>query len=555
MLSNNLGAGTGDTALEHAIFHAKQGKKIFRLKTNSKEPAESGWQQKATSDEQTVKAMFNKHPDSNYGILTGPDNGLVVLDIDEKNDVSGSASIIKHISDADLDTYTVSTPSDGRHCYYVSFDPSLKNRTAMLPGVDFRGRGGYIVGPGSKINGKAYKVITDKPVMQLPQSIVQLIAQKKVVQLAAQSPLAGVNQGGRDDAIFKYARSLLKVGLSHPEAATLVLTKAGNCIPPFPEEQALKCLNSAWNYKADNILSPKAVDGAALLAMEIPEPEWVVESILPVGLGLLAGKPKAGKSWMSLSLAVRVASGGYLFDTHPVSSGVVTVLALEDTRHRLKSRLLDLGATGLSAGGLQIFTEWPRSNTDLLEEHLESRTGTKLVIVDTHAKFRHSAKSNADLYGKDYEDISKLKKVADKYSIAILVLHHLRKAKSDDPFEMINGTGGITGAADTLWVLDRAPSAPTANLFVRGRDVEDQTLSLQFEGCHWTQIGEFEYKPNATELKYLSLLKTGPLSPKQLAESVQDEVQVVTKRLQRMVEKGMITKVGHGVYSCLGVVL
>lgn len=555
MLPNNLSAEVGGSALEQAIFHAKQGRKVFRLKANSKKPAESNWQQKASSDEDAVKTMFHKHPECNYGILTGPGNNLVVLDIDEKNGVSGSHSIKGHIGDLDLDTYSVATPTGGRHYYYVSLDPSLKNRAAVLPGVDFRGTGGYIVGPGSRINGKAYTVIADKHARPLPQPIAQLIAEKKVVQLAANSPLAGVNQGERDHAIFTYACSLRKTGLTHPEAAALILTKAANCVPPFPEEQALKCLNSAWSYQADNTAAPKAVDGAALLSMDIPEPEWIVEGILPVGLGLLAGKPKAGKSWMALSLAVRLATGGYLFDTHRVASGQVIVLALEDTRHRLKSRLLELGAKGLTTGDLQLFTEWPKSNTDILEEQLELCPGTKLVIVDTHAKFRKSAKSNSDLYGKDYDDISKLKQVADKYSIAILVLHHLRKAKSDDPFEMINGTGGITGAADTLWVLDRAPSAPTANLYVRGRDVEDQTLSLQFEGCHWTQIGEFECKPNATELKYLSLLKDGPLSPKQLAESVEGEVQAVTKRLQRMVDKGMITKISHGVYASLELVL
>ena len=144
-----------------------------------------------------------------------------------------------------------------------------------------------------------------------------------------------------------------------------------------------------------------------------------------------------------------------------------------------------------------------------------------------------------------------LKQVADRRSVSIVVLHHLRKAKSDDPFEMINGTGGINGAADTLWVLDRAPSAPSASLYIRGRDVEDQVLSLQFDSCRWKNIGQFEHKPSPQELKYLSLLNEKPLSPKELAALTGDEIQSVSKRLQRMVDRMMITKKAHGVYATI----
>ena len=53
----------------------------------------------------------------------------------------------------------------------------------------------------------------------------------------------------------------------------------------------------------------------------------------------------------------------------------------------------------------------------------------------------------------DYRDISILKNIADKLKIAIVLIHHLRKQKDDDPMNMVSGTTGITGGADSSFVL------------------------------------------------------------------------------------------------------
>lgn len=539
----------GNEALAQSLFHAGQGRKIIRLKPDGKIPAEVGWQSKGTSDENLIKDMFNQFPGMNYGIVTGSASNLLVLDLDEKKGVSGTAALVSKLGgDSKFTTYRVSTPSGGSHYYFLDNGQELTNKTALLPGVDFRGKGGYIVGPGSSIGGVQYLGDKDYETAPLPQKLLELITHKKnVVHLSAKSPLDGVAEGGRDDAIFKYSLHLKKLGLTWNESIKLVSAKAANCTPPFPENEALKCLNSAWKYESTSVV-PKPYDGAGLLEKDIPEPDWIVEGILPVGLTILAGKPKSGKSWLALDLSTSLATGIELFESHPVIHGRATVLALEDTPHRLKARMVALHTKALKKGDVQFYTEWPSADTDLLEQAITSMTGTKLVVIDTLARFRQKAKANSDLYGRDYEDISRIKQVADRNQVAILVLHHLRKAKSDDPFEMINGTGGINGAADTLWVLDRSPSAPSASLHIRGRDVEDQVLSLQFDAGRWKNLGLFEHKPNSTELQYLSHLQGKALSPKELAALTGHDVATVSKRLQRMVEKLMIVKQGHGLY-------
>jgi RecA-family ATPase len=63
-----------------------------------------------------------------------------------------------------------------------------------------------------------------------------------------------------------------------------------------------------------------------------------VPGLLPVGLVMLAGRPKQGKSWLALQMAVAVGTGGKLLG-QDVPEGKTLYLALEDSARRIKSRL------------------------------------------------------------------------------------------------------------------------------------------------------------------------------------------------------------------------
>ena len=47
-----------------------------------------------------------------------------------------------------------------------------------------------------------------------------------------------------------------------------------------------------------------------LLNMDFPPPSWLVPNMIPQGLTLLAGRPKAGKSFFALEVSLAIASGG-----------------------------------------------------------------------------------------------------------------------------------------------------------------------------------------------------------------------------------------------------
>src|SRR5215213_4571911 len=71
---------------------------------------------------------------------------------------------------------------------------------------------------------------------------------------------------------------------------------------------------------------------------EYPDAVWIVPGLIPAGMTLLAGRPKAGKSWISLQTSKAVTSGGDIFG-EKVECGRVLYLALEDNDRRLKKRM------------------------------------------------------------------------------------------------------------------------------------------------------------------------------------------------------------------------
>jgi hypothetical protein len=89
------------------------------------------------------------------------------------------------------------------------------------------------------------------------------------------------------------------------------------------------------------------ISASRLAAMELPPVKYIVDGFIAEGLTVLAGRPKVGKSWMALGLAIAVASPfGYAFGSIPVEQGDVLYLALEDNKRRLKRRLNQMVPTG-----------------------------------------------------------------------------------------------------------------------------------------------------------------------------------------------------------------
>ena len=207
---------------------------------------------------------------------------------------------------------------------------------------------------------------------------------------------------------------------------------------------------------------------------------FLVDELIPEGLHILAGAPKIGKSWLALWLCLCVSQGQPLWN-FDVMQGEVLYLSLEDSYRRIQSRLFDLTEDAPPTLHFAILADTlKRGLEQQIEQFLMEHPTTKLVVIDTLQRVR-STGGDSNLYANDYQDVGLLKQLAGKHHIAILLIHHLRKLHDDDPMNMISGSTGLSGAADSAFVLQKnARSANAATLHCTGRDIPNRTLKLEF---------------------------------------------------------------------------
>ncbi len=206
----------------------------------------------------------------------------------------------------------------------------------------------------------------------------------------------------------------------------------------------------------------------------------VIDGLLYRGMYLFVGAPKMGKSFLMGQIAYHVSTGTPLWG-FPVRQGTVLYLALEDDYGRLQERLYRMFGTAenenlfFSVAARQLGKGLDEQLTRFLREHPD----TSLIIIDTHQKVREVGGDNYS-YANDYQIITRLKTFADTYGICLMVVHHTRKQKADDAFDMISGTNGLMGAADGAFLLQKEKrTSDAATLEVSGRDQQDQRLYLK----------------------------------------------------------------------------
>ncbi|MBX5223782.1 AAA family ATPase [Rhizobium sp. NLR8a] len=292
--------------------------------------------------------------------------------------------------------------------------------------------------------------------------------------------------------------------------------------------------------------------------MEFAPVDYVVEGYIAEGLTILAGRPKLGKSWMALGFCIAVATGGQTLGVD-CEQGDVLYLALEDNRRRLKDRLevvLSPAQVRPNMARLSLRTQSKKIGAGLIEELDAWRAkaaNPKLIVIDTLSMVRPPKKANQDSYAADYEAISPLQKYAGEHRLAVIVVHHVRKAEAEDPLEAVSGTNGLTGAADTIMVLNRTTDGP--KLYGRGRDIEEIEKALRFDKGTWEVLGNAEeVKQSEQRRKILDILTdaTTVLTPDEIGKQAGMKVNNVNYLLRALVKAGAVEKVGYGQYKIQG---
>ena len=152
----------------------------------------------------------------------------------------------------------------------------------------------------------------------------------------------------------------------------------------------------------------------------------------------------------------------------------------EDSFQRIQNRLYELTDEPVENLHFVILSDTiGKGLEEQIEQFKSEHSDLKVMFIDTLQMIRES---NDNGYGSDYKELSVLKSLADKLEIAIIVVHHTRKCKDSDPFNMISGSTGLSGCVDGSMVLiETKRGSRNAKLYCVGRDIENAEINLQFD--------------------------------------------------------------------------
>lgn len=153
-------------------------------------------------------------------------------------------------------------------------------------------------------------------------------------------------------------------------------------------------------------------------------------------------------------------------------------------------------------------------------------------------------------YIKQYQKIGELKTLADNRNIMIMLVHHLGKLKSDDPFEMLYGSNALAGVVDLVWILKRERGDDQGELIVSGRDVRDQTLQLTLDRTFlsWVAVDQIDIDVVRKEYKIIMDILSREMTLQEISIASGYKKPVLTKYLYALIMQGYVEKTGYGKY-------
>ena len=250
-----------------AVTLARAGVPVFPCVPGGKQPLTKRGFLDASADPAQVTAWWRRWPDANLALPTGAASGVDVVDVDVHPGGSGFPAFeqARSAGFAEGWAWLVRTPSSGLHAYFLRTSPT-EQRSWQVPGkhVDFRGDGGYIVLPPSKVvqpdgSLRGYELIAVAQHQPGPVDAASLRAfldPPRPRRAPANMPAVGARpdrlaawvasrpEGARNHGLFWAACRMVEDGHRFDAAASLLGDAA--CSAGLTEGEALTTIRSAY---------------------------------------------------------------------------------------------------------------------------------------------------------------------------------------------------------------------------------------------------------------------------------------------------------------------
>ena len=362
-------------------------------------------------------------------------------------------------------------------------------------------------------------------------------------------------------AANQVATFLLRIGAATVRAVKLPdgLPQGWDLADPIPEDMDInQLIADAIDMRAARLAKLPIKSAQTIDLTDYPEAKWAIPGLIPDGVTILAGPKSRGKSFIALDFGIAVATGGPALGNIKCEPGAVLYLALEDGERRIKGRMRAILQGRLVPSALDIATEWRTIDDGGLEDietWILARSDARLVVIDILAKVKGRPDAARGVYDQDYATIGPFHALARKHGIAIVLVHHTNKGSAADPVLRISGTMGLSGAADTTLVLSREARDTYGTLDVRGRDVPEREIALQFDsktGCV-IQLGAADDFRKSEERRAIirTLIDGGPMRPTAIAQALGKKPGTTRMSLSRMRQAGEIIALADGRYQAV----
>jgi RecA-family ATPase len=274
-----------------------------------------------------------------------------------------------------------------------------------------------------------------------------------------------------------------------------------------------------------NRLHPVGTNLHRLLNGDYPATKWVIPNLLPVGLTMLGGAPKVGKSMIALDIALAVTHGGYALYGPKCNQGSVLYLSLDnDDESTLSARARHLSSrVGYpNDGPMEILTEYPVGRdaiaaiSEWIELERDENREPLFVVADTLARIEpeyEGSINDRSLYAGATAAMARWSALADKAQIGIMFVHHSHKqgerGKGSDWMNLFMGSQGLAAGCKNLMMVQHDRGTNEAYLLTDSRHCDGQELKMQRDGWGWALFDQITSRPSVPGKAGLRVVQGG----------------------------------------------
>lgn len=549
------------TLRDAAMQLAVAGFRVFPLSPNSKVPAlEADWKRLATANPAAVEKLWTDEVTGwpqpfNVGVALDADTLVVDVDVRDGKPGAKNLRMLAALYDSLPATYTVTTATGGEHRYF-RVDGRTPIGRQLMDGIDLKTLGGYVVGPGSTIDGREY-VADESPIVPLPDTYLALAeraprAERPSAEFdiefdtpaAIERATAWLHGDAPDSGTYKVAAKIKDFGISEDMAVELLCHEWSEprSLGKDADHISVRVANAyRYGQSAPGVLAPEAEFGPVEVEDRRKRPKlyyerWRDATALSAAPYLIRGwydygamvvtygESGVGKTNVVLRQCFAIATGQPWAEM-PVRQGLVVYVAAEGgrgVRKRIAAYKARYGAAvediALALVPCPVDLLRPNGDTKALIELIGQAEGdfgqrVVMVVLDTLSRVLAGGNENAP------DDMGALVMHCDRIREAtratVHLIHHSGKntaagarghsslrAATDTEIEIGAGTIKGTKQRDMDFGAEFGFELETVDI---GRDAEGVTIKSVV--CHVRKPSEFEPRLSGEQEHALDVLR------------------------------------------------